>query len=163
MKNRNQIYLLCSFILFAFAAWLSAEVTGCRSQRLVQTGVHDTVEKISIKEREVYITDTIKVKSVAWKTKDSLIFVDSEVPCNDTAFIAQSDSIIVPTGDTLHLAFNYAERKGAYSLVYRPRPDSIILKTITIPVKENRFPFEETIGAFGIGILLGVGVMLQNK
>lgn len=117
----------------------------------------DTLESIKIIPREVFITDTIKVKSVAWKTKDSLIFVENEIPCSDTNFIAQSDSIIVPTGDTLNLAFNYFQRKGSFSMVYKPRPDSIVYREILKPIeKEIEYPYSHILGAIGIGIMIGV-------
>jgi hypothetical protein len=117
----------------------------------------DTLQMITVVPREVFITDTIKVKSVAWKTKDSLIFVENEIPCSDTNFVAQSDSIIVPTGDTLNLAFNYFQRKGSFSMVYKPRPDSIVYREILKPIiKESEYPYSHILGAIGVGILIGV-------
>lgn len=117
----------------------------------------DTLQSIKIIPRDVFITDTIKVKAVSWKTRDSLIFVDKEIPCNDTNFVAQSDSIIVPTGDTLNLAFNYQDRRGTFSLVYKPRPDSIIVKEILKPFeKESEYPYSHILGAIGVGIMIGV-------
>jgi hypothetical protein len=117
----------------------------------------DTIKTVQIIQRPVYISDTIKVKSVTWKTKDTIIFVDHEIPCNDTAFVAQSDSIVVPTGDTLNLAFNYANRKGNFSVVYKPRPDSVITNTVFMPIKSDEpYPYGAIIGTFGIGILVGV-------
>lgn len=145
-------YALISFLLGILFMMLTQFKT-CRKKEQLKA---DTVNMIQIVPREVFITDTIRVKSVAWKTKDSLIFVESEIPCNDTSFIAQSDSIIVPTGDTINLAFNYMNRKGSFSLVYKPRPDSIVFREIIKPVKsEEPFPYGHILGAIGLGILLG--------
>lgn len=162
MQDFKDILGLIIVLGLFFLLWFHGFTKGC-SQDGLYTGKQDTINLVTIRERPVYITDTIKVKSVAWKTKDSIIFVDNEIPCNDTAFVAQSDSIIVPTGDTLNLAFNYSNRRGGFSLVFKPRPDSIQTKIITIPVKTEEYPYGTIIGAFGLGILVGVGAVLQNK
>jgi hypothetical protein len=47
--------------------------------------------------------------------------------------------------------------------VFKPRPDSIETKIITIPVEKTSYPYGTLIGTFGLGILLGVGVALQNR
>ena len=117
----------------------------------------DTVTKVTVIERPVTIRDSVHTKSVTIKTKDTIYFLEKpvEIPCGDTAFIAQSDSVITATQDTINMAFAYANRKGHFSLVYRPRPDSI--KVVTLPtqvVTENNWSW--VIGALGIGLGLGV-------
>ena len=52
-------------------------------------------------------------------------------------------------------AFNYTNRRGYFSLVYRPRPDSIQVQTITIPV-EAKQNYGFLVGSFGLGLVLGV-------
>jgi hypothetical protein len=94
---------------------------------------------------------------VTIKAKDTIYFLDKPViiPCGDTAFVAQSDSVITATRDTINMAFAYANRKGHFSLVYRPRPDSI--KVITLPTEvktENNWGW--VVGALGVGLGLGV-------
>jgi hypothetical protein len=116
---------------------------------------NDTTTQVRIVERPVYISDTIKVKSVQLKYKDYFYTDTVNIPCNDTNFIAQADSIITPTSDTINMAFNYANRKGFFSLVYRPRPDSIQVQTITVPV-EAKQNYGFLVGTFGLGLVLGV-------
>lgn len=158
---RAIVYGLCGFGVFSLIYWSGCS-RGC-SQDGLQTGKQDTIKLVAVRERPVYITDTIKVKSVAWKTKDSIIFVDNEIPCNDTSFVAQADSVIVPTGDTLNLAFNYSNRRGGFSLVFKPRPDSVITQVVTVPVYKEDYPYGAIIGTFGLGILVGVVSVLNNK
>ena len=53
------------------------------------------------------------------------------------------------------MAFNYANRKGFFSLVYRPRPDSIKIETIKIPIEQpTNYGF--LAGTFGFGLFLGL-------
>lgn len=118
-------------------------------------GKADTVTRII--ERPVTIRDTVKVKSVAIRVRDSVYFIDKpvEVPCGDTNFIAQSDSVITNTKDTINMAFSYANRKGNFSLVFRPRPDSIMTVTVPIVQTETRTEWAWLLGLFGLGIGIG--------
>lgn len=145
-------------IVFAFL-YLST----CNKTPAIKLSKQDTTYKIRIVERPVYIKDTIKVKSVLWKYSDTTIFVDKEIPCNDTSFIAQADSVLLTSGDTLNMAFSYAERRGNFSLVFKPRPDSIITQTILqqVPTDES-YPYGTMIGTFGLGILIGVAAALSR-
>jgi hypothetical protein len=115
----------------------------------------DTSIVTRIVERPVYIKDTIKVKSVQLKYKDYFHTDTLDIPCNDTNFIAQADSVITSTNDTINMAFNYTNRRGYFSLVYRPRPDSIQVQTITIPI-EAKQNYGFLVGSFGLGLVLGV-------
>jgi len=116
---------------------------------------NDTSIVTRVVERPVYIKDTIKVKSVQLKYKDYFHTDTVDIPCNDTNFIAQADSVITSTNDTINMAFNYTNRRGYFSLVYRPRPDSIQVKTITVPVEEKQ-NYGFLVGTFGLGLVLGV-------
>ena len=118
-------------------------------------GKSDTSVVTKLVERPVYIKDTIKVKSVQLKYKDYFHTDTVDIPCNDTNFIAQADSVITSTNDTINMAFNYTNRRGYFSLVYRPRPDSIQVKTITLPVEEKQ-NYGYLVGTFGLGLVLGV-------
>ncbi len=147
-----------------FLYFILLEVRGCK-ERPTHFIRKDTIQSTKIIERPVFIRDTIKIKSVAWKFKDSLIYVETgELPCNDTSFIAQADSVITNTGDTLNLAFSYHDRKGNFSLVFKPRPDSVLIKTIEIPITEpNKLSdFGALLGTFGLGLLIGVGAVLSR-
>ena len=118
-------------------------------------GKSDTSVVTKLVERPVYIKYTIKVKSIQLKYKDYFHTDTVDIPCNDTNFIAQADSVITSTNDTINMAFNYTNRRGYFSLVYRPRPDSIQVQTITIPVEaEQNYGF--LVGTFGLGLVLGV-------
>ena len=132
-------------------------VSGLHIGRTSEKRMTDTVTKVQLIERPVTIRDSVHTKSVTIKTKDTIYFLDKPVviPCGDTSFIAQSDSVITATRDTINMAFAYANRKGHFSLVYRPRPDSI--KVITLPtevVTENNWGW--VVGALGVGLGLGV-------
>lgn len=126
---------------------------GCNPKK-IGNGKADTVTQIVA--RAVTIRDTIRVKSVMVKYKDTAYFIERpiNIPCNDTAFIAQSDSVITDTKDTVNMAFTYSNGLGYFSLVLRPRPDSI--KTITVPVIHERTPWEWLAPVFVIGVALGI-------
>jgi hypothetical protein len=145
----NALVILAVLLIIGFVSGMHM---GKSSNRMT-----DTVTKVQVIERPVTIRDSVHTKSVTIKTKDTIYFLDRpvEIPCGDTAFIAQSDSVITATQDTINMAFAYANRKGHFSLVYRPRPDSI--KVVTLPtqvVTENNWSW--VIGALGIGLGLGV-------
>ena len=129
--------------------------SSCHESASVTMFNNDTTTQVQIVERPVYISDTIRVKSIQLKYKDYFYTDTVNIPCNDTNFIAQADSIITPTSDTINMAFNYANRKGFFSLVYRPRPDSIQVQTITVPV-EAKQNYGFLVGTFGLGLVLGV-------
>lgn len=145
----NALVILAVLLIIGFVSGMHM---GKSSKRMT-----DTVTKVQVIERPVTIRDSVHTKSVTIKTKDTIYFLEKpiEIPCGDTAFIAQSDSVITATQDTINMAFAYANRKGHFSLVYRPRPDSI--KVVTLPtqvVTENNWSW--VIGALGIGLGLGV-------
>lgn len=162
MKEVNQIGVIISISLAIVFIFLSIEIKQCSKPNYIE---RDTLTRVEIKEREVFIRDTIRIKSTAWKVRDSLIFIEGDsIPCGDTSFVAQSDSIIVPSGDTLNLAFSYFDRKGNFSLLFRPRPDSILVKEVTIPImKEEPYPYGAILGAFGIGTILGIVLMMNTR
>lgn len=116
----------------------------------------DTVRTVQVIERPVTVRDSVHTKSIMIKTSDTVYFVDKpiSIPCGDTAFVAQSDSVITSTRDTINMAFNYAAKKGYFSLVFKPRPDSII--TVQLPaVKETKTEWGWVLGALGVGFGLG--------
>lgn len=163
-KNIGTTQAIVSFAMISALLFWILDYTSCGVPTKTQRITTDTISQVRIVERPVYISDTIRIKSVSWRTRDSIIFVKDEVPCGDTSFIAQADSVLLPTGDTLNLAFNYWERKGSFSVVYRPRPDSIVTRTVHIPVmQETKSNLEYIFGAFGVGILVGIGAMLSNR
>jgi hypothetical protein len=146
----NAMVILAVLLIIGF-------VSGLHIGKTSQKRVTDTITRVEVLERPVTIRDSVHTKSVTIKTKDTIYFLDKPVviPCGDTAFVAQSDSVITATRDTINMAFAYANRKGHFSLVYRPRPDSI--KVVTLPtevVTENNWSW--VIGALGIGLGLGV-------
>lgn len=153
--NRGNTYYTF-FIGLTFGLLIAIVVTfreGCNRPN-IRKGKADTITQIVA--RPVTIRDTIRVKSVMIKYKDTAYFIERpiNIPCNDTAFIAQSDSVITGTKDTVNMAFTYYNGLGHFSLVFRPRPDSI--KTITVPVIHERTPWEWLAPAFILGIAIGV-------
>lgn len=152
MKSSELLNALVILAVLLIIGFVSGMHMGKSSKRMT-----DTVTKVQVIERPVTIRDSVHTKSVTIKTKDTIYFLEKpiEIPCGDTAFIAQSDSVITATQDTINMAFAYANRKGHFSLVYRPRPDSI--KVVTLPtqvVTENNWSW--VVGALGIGLGLGV-------
>jgi hypothetical protein len=146
----NAMIILAVLLIIGF-------VSGLHVGRTSAQRVTDTITQVQLIERPVTIRDSVHTKSVTIKTKDTIYFLDKPViiPCGDTSFIAQSDSVITATRDTINMAFAYANRKGHFSLVYRPRPDSI--KVITLPTEvktENNWGW--VVGALGVGLGLGV-------
>lgn len=154
MSRGNTYYTF--FIGLTFGLLIAIVVTfreGCKRPNMSK-GKADTITQIVT--RPVTIRDTIRVKSVMVKYKDTAYFIERPVniPCNDTAFIAQSDSVITTTKDTVNMAFSYNNGLGHFSLVFRPRPDSI--QTITVPVIQERTSWEWLGPAFIIGVALGI-------
>lgn len=146
----NAMVILAVLLIIGFVSELHVGRTSAKR-------VTDTITQVQLIERPVTIRDSVHTKSVTIKTKDTIYFLDKPVviPCGDTAFVAQSDSVITATRDTINMAFAYANRKGHFSLVYRPRPDSI--KVITLPTEvktENNWGW--VVGALGVGLGLGV-------
>lgn len=117
----------------------------------------DTVKIVQVIERPVTIRDSVHTKSVMIKHSDTTYFVDKPVsiPCGDTAFVAQSDSVITATKDTINMAFTYAARKGYFSLVFKPRPDSIITVQLPVVKTETKTEWAWLLGLFGLGIGIG--------
>lgn len=155
MKRGNTYY---TFFIGATVGLLIAIVTMFRdcNKPTFTKGKPDTVTKVVT--RPVTIRDTVRVKSVMVKYKDTTYFVERpvKIPCGDTAFIAQSDSVITTTKDTVNMAFSYNKGYGHFSLVFKPRPDT--LQTITVPVIEERTAWEWLAPAFIIGLVLGVSI-----
>lgn len=117
----------------------------------------DTVKIVQVIERPVTIRDSVHTKSVMIKTSDTTYFVDKpvEIPCGDTSFVAQSDSVITNTQDTINMAFAYANRKGYFSVVFKPRPDSIITVQLPVVKTETKTEWAWLLGLFGLGIGIG--------
>jgi hypothetical protein len=155
VRRGNTYY---TFFIGATVGLLIAIVTMFRdcNKPTFTKGKADTVTQIVT--RPVTIRDTVRIKSLMVKYKDTAYFVERpiSIPCGDTVFIAQSDSVITTTKDTVNMAFSYNRGFGHFSLVFKPRPDSI--QTITVPVVEKQTPWEWLAPVFIIGLGLGLGV-----
>lgn len=155
MRRGNTYY---TFFIGATVGLLIAIVTMFRdcNKPMFTKGKADTVTQIVT--RPVTIRDTIRVKSVMVKYKDTAYFIERpiQIPCEDTAFIAQSDSVITETKDTVNMAFSYNNGFGHFSLVFKPRPDSI--QTVTVSVVEKQTAWEWLAPVFIIGLGLGLGI-----
>lgn len=155
MRRGNTYY---TFFIGATVGLLIAIVTmfrDCNKPTFTKAKA-DTVTQIVT--RPVTIRDTIRVKSVMVKYKDTAYFIERpiQIPCEDTAFIAQSDSVITETKDTVNMAFSYNNGFGHFSLVFKPRPDSI--QTVTVSVVEKQTTWEWLAPVFIIGLGLGLGI-----
>ena len=67
-----------------------------------------------------------------------------------------SDTIFVPSGDTVNLSFNYLNSLGNFGMVFKPKSDSIIIKTIEVPIENKSNQIGYFVGSFGIGAILGI-------
>jgi hypothetical protein len=122
----------------------------------------DTVKSIQTIERPVFVKPDVRVKQILIPYKDTM-YVKEQLPC-DSAFIAQADSVITTTGDTIQVAFSHVPfDKSFFSMVVKPRPDSILTKTIEIPViqESKTTEFGWIISAFAIG--LGIGILGASR
>lgn len=146
----NAIVILAVLLIIGF-------VSGLHVGKTSQKRVTDTITRVEVFERPVTIRDSVHTKSVTIKTKDTVYFLEKpvEIPCGDTSFIAQSDSVITATKDTINMAFTYANRKGYFSLVFKPRPDSIITVQLPVVKTETKTEWAWLLGLFGLG--LGIG------
>lgn len=150
-------YKLIGLVLAIFLLIIAGFAGGFElaSRKALQN--RDTLKIVQVIERPVTIRDSVHTKSIMIKTSDTTYFVDKPVsiPCGDTSFVAQSDSVITNTKDTINMAFAYANRKGYFSVVFKPRPDSIITVQLPVVKTETKTEWAWLLGLFGLG--LGIG------
>lgn len=130
---------------------------GCQQNGHKSILRRDTVEKVRIQAREVFVKPEVLIKSILVPYRDTM-YVREQIPC-DSAFIAQADSVITTTGDTINVAFNHNPFALSYfSMVVKPRPDSIIIREISTEVLkvETKTEFSWIVSAFIAGIAIGV-------
>lgn len=150
-------YKLIGLVLAIFLLIIAGFAGGFELASRRDSHHRDTVKIVQVIERPVTIRDSVHTKSVLIKHHDTTYFVDKpvEIPCGDTSFVAQSDSVITNTQDTINMAFAYANRKGYFSLVFKPRPDSIITVQLPIVKTETKTEWAWLLGLFGLGIGIG--------
>lgn len=118
---------------------------------------HDTIEKVRIQPREVFVKPDVRIKSILVPYRDTM-YVAKEIPC-DSAFIAQADSVITTTGDTINVAFSHNPlSESFFHMVVKPRPDSIIFREIIVEkVKtEETTDFGWIVASLVTGIAIGI-------
>jgi len=118
---------------------------------------HDTIEKVRIQPREVFVKPDVRIKSIMVPYHDTM-YVKEQLPC-DSAFIAQADSVITTTGDTINVAFSHNPlSESFFHMVVKPRPDSIIFREIIVEkVKtEDRTDFGWIVASLVTGIAIGI-------
>lgn len=150
-------YKLIGLVLAVFLLIIAGFAGGFELAKRKANNGRDTVRLVQIIERPVTIRDSIHTKSVLINHHDTTYFIDKpvEIPCGDTNFVAQSDSVITNTRDTINMAFSYANRKGYFSLVFKPRPDSIITVQLPIVKTETTTNWAWLVAALGLGLGLG--------
>lgn len=150
-------YKLIGLVLAIFLLIIAGFAGGFELASRKASHHRDTVKIVQVIERPVTIRDSVHTKSVTIKTHDTTYFIDKPVsiPCGDTSFVAQSDSVITATKDTINMAFAYANRKGYFSLVFKPRPDSIITVQLPVVKTESKTEWAWLLGTFGLGLGLG--------
>lgn len=130
---------------------------GCQENSHKTILRHDTVEKIRIQPREVFIKPDVRIKSILVPYRDTM-YVKEQIPC-DSSFIAQADSVITTTGDTINVAFSHNPMSESFfHMVVKPRPDSIIFREIEVEkVKtEKETDFAWIVASFIAGIAIGI-------
>ena len=135
---------------------------GCQEKGYKSILRRDTVKTIQTIARPVFVKPEVRVKQILIPYMDTM-YVKEQLPC-DSAFIAQADSVITTTGDTIQVAFSHIPfDKSFFSMVVKPRPDSILTKTIEIPViqESKTTEFSWIISAFAIG--LGIGILGASR
>lgn len=150
-------YKLIGLVLAIFLLIIAGFAGGFELATRKASHHRDTVKIVKVIERPVTIRDSVHTKSITIKTHDTTYFIDKPVsiPCGDTSFVAQSDSVITATKDTINMAFAYAARKGYFSLVFKPRPDSIITVQLPVVKTESKTEWAWLLGTFGLGLGLG--------
>lgn len=150
-------YKLIGLVLAIFLLIIAGFAGGFELATRKASHHRDTVKIVKVIERPVTIRDSVHTKSITIKTHDTTYFIDKPVsiPCGDTSFVAQSDSVITNTRDTINMAFTYAARKGYFSLVFKPRPDSIITVQLPVVKTESKTEWAWLLGTFGLGLGLG--------
>jgi hypothetical protein len=141
---------------------LGMEFDGCGKKPYKSILRRDTVQSIQTIERPVFVKPDVRVKQILIPYKDTM-YVKEQLPC-DSAFIAQADSVITNTGDTIQVAFSHKPfDKSYFSMVVKPRPDSILTRTIEIPIvhEEKSTDIAWIISSFAIGI--GIGILGASK
>lgn len=130
---------------------------GCQENSHKSILRHDTIEKVRIQPREVFIKPDVRIKSILVPYRDTM-YVTERIPC-DSSFIAQADSVITTTGDTINVAFSHNPlSESFFHMVVKPRPDSIIFREIIVEkVKtEKQAEWSWIISAFVTGIAIGI-------
>lgn len=130
---------------------------GCQENSHKSIVRRDTVERVRIQPREVFVKPDVRIKSILIPYRDTM-YVTKQIPC-DSAFIAQADSVITTTGDTINVAFSHNPlAESFFHMVVKPRPDSIIFREIVVEkVKtEQTTDFAWIVSAFIAGIAVGI-------
>lgn len=129
--------------------------SGCQenSHKLILR--HDTIEQVRIQPREVFIKPDVRIKSILVPYKDTM-YITKQLPC-DSAFIAQADSVITSTGDTINVAFSHNPlSQSFFQMVVKPRPDSIIERQVTVEKVEKETDIAWLVSSFVVGLAIGI-------
>lgn len=132
----------------------------CNEKTIKTLTKKDTVTQYVTKERPVFIKGDVKIKKILVPSVDT-IRITQTIPC-DTAFIVQADSVITSTKDTINIAFahfpKWTGKKSEFSVVFKPRPDSIIMQTVNVPyeVQSSDYSLAWIVSAFVTGIAVGI-------
>lgn len=129
---------------------------GCTENAQKPIIKHDTITSVKIQPRQVFVKPDVLIKSILVPYKDTMKVLQ-KIPC-DTAFIAQADSVITTTGDTINVAFNHSPKESFFSMVVKPRPDSIIYRDLIVEKTnvEKQTEFGWLVSAFIAGIAVGI-------
>ena len=155
MTDKMHWLVLCMMACVLALGFLIGK--GCQENGHKSIVRRDTIEKVRIEPREVFVKPDVRIKSILVPYRDTM-YVTKQIPC-DSAFIAQADSVITTTGDTINVAFSHNPlSESFFHMVVKPRPDSIIFREIVVEkVKtEQTTDFAWIVSAFIAGIAVGI-------
>lgn len=130
---------------------------GCQENSHKSIVRRDTVEKVRIQPREVFVKPDVRIKSILVPYRDTM-YVTEKLPC-DSAFIVQADSVITTTGDTINVALSHNPlSESFFHMIVKPRPDSIIFREIVVESTkiEKQTEWAWIVTALTAGIAIGI-------
>ena len=154
MTKKLHLYITVLLITFlVLGIFLGKSCTKINYKTIMK---RDTIESVRIVPRQIFVKPDIRIRSILIPYRDTM-YIAEKIPC-DTAFIVQADSTITTIGDTIYVSFNHNKDSSYFNMLVKPRPDSILTKTIEVPVVKEveKTEFTWILWAFVVGVLTGM-------
>lgn len=143
---------LISFCAIAIACCILLK--NCADKAPASSGVQIR-DSVVVKYVEKIRIDTVPGKT-KWRTLYRYDTLTKEYHIIDTQFVTKPFETTLDTivrHDTVHLQFLYPEK--SFSMLIKPHPDSILIRTITITPPPEKPSFWDDLGKIGGGFLGG--------